>query len=110
VVETLLDGGADVHKAMTTDGSTPLYMAAQRGNLVIVTLLLANGADVNKARTIDGSTPLYVAASLGHTAIVSYLLDHGADKSIGGFQNETPLEAAQRNNYVAIIVLLTFTR
>jgi ankyrin repeat protein len=71
-----------------------------------MTKLIAASADVNKARTSDGCTPLYFAANNGHTAIVSKLLQHGADKSIRGWQNETPLEAAQRNNHAAIVALL----
>ena len=31
---------------------------------------------------------------------------HGADKLIRGWQNETPLEAAQRMNHAAIVALL----
>ena len=72
----------------------------------MVTKLIAAGADVNKATTDDGCTPLYIAAQNGHTAIVSKLLQHGADKSIRGWQNETPLEAAQRRNYAAVVALL----
>ena len=72
----------------------------------MVTKLIAAGADVNKARTTDGSTPLYIAAQNGHTAIVSKLLQHGADKSIRGFRNRTPLEAAQLDNHAAIVALL----
>ena len=33
------------------------------------------------------------------------LLQHGADKTIRGWHNETPLEAAQRKNHAAIIAL-----
>jgi len=51
-------------------------------------------------------TPLYMAAQNGHIAIVSKLLQHGADKSIRGWQNETPLEAAQRQNRAVIVALL----
>ena len=68
--------------------------------------LIAAGADVNKARTTDDSTPLWQAAQNGHTAVVSKLLQHGADKSIRGWQNETPLEAAQHMNHATIAALL----
>ena len=47
-----------------------------------------------------------MAAQEGHTAIVSKLLQHGADKSIRGWHNETPLEAAQRMNHAAAVALL----
>jgi len=81
-------------------------MAAQNGHLAVVTKLVAAGADVDKAKTTSGSTPLYIAAQKGHTAIVSKLLQHGADKSIRGFRNRTPLEAAQRKNHAAVVALL----
>jgi len=57
-------------------------------------------------RTDDGSTPLWGPAQNGHTAVVSKLLQHGADKSIRGFNNETPLEVAQRFNHAAVVALL----
>ena len=84
----------------------PLYIAAANGYLTVVTKLIAAGADVNKAETTDGSTPLLIAGYYGHTAIVSKLLQHGADKSIRGWQNKTPLEAAQGQNHAAIVALL----
>ena len=96
---------ADVNKA-TTDGTTPLWIAAQRGHEDVVTTLIAAGALVDKAKTTTGSTPLLMAAQNGHTATVSKLLQHGADKLIRGWQNETPLESAQRNNHAAIVALL----
>ena len=105
VVTMLIAAGALVDKA-TTEGATPLYVAAQNGHLTMVTKLIAAGADVNKAETIDGCTPLWMAAQGGYTAIVSKLLQHGADKSIRGWHNETPVEAAQRGNHAATIALL----
>jgi hypothetical protein len=34
------------------------------------------------------------------------VLQYGVDKSIRGWHDETPLEAAQRNNHAAAITLL----
>ena len=73
---------------------------------MVVNKLIAAGAAVNAARTDDGSTPLWGPAQNGHTAVVSKLLQHGADKSIRGWNNETPLEAAQRMNHATIAALL----
>ncbi len=81
-------------------------MAAENGHSMVVNKLIAAGAAVNAARTDDGSTPLWGPAQNGHTAVVSKLLQHGADKSIRGWNNETPLEAAQRKNHAAVITLL----
>jgi ankyrin repeat protein len=81
-------------------------MAAQNGHTSTVEKQIAAGADVDKATTTNGSTPLWIAAQSGHPAIVSKLLQHGADTSIRGWHDETPLEAAQRNNHAAVTTLL----
>jgi ankyrin repeat protein len=94
-VERLIATGAGVDKAMTDNGSTPLFVAAQNGHLPVVERLIAAGADVDKARTTDGTTPLFMAAHKGHTAIVAMLLKSGADKSIRGLRpNPTRASAA----------------
>jgi hypothetical protein len=43
-----------------TNGTSPLFVAAQEGYVEVVQLLLEKGADVNQARAEDGITPLYV--------------------------------------------------
>ena len=72
--------------------------------------LIAAGADVDKADTDDGTTPLYMAALNGHTATVAMLLKSGADKSIRGWEDETPLEAAQGSTCFRRLSLLTAVR
>ena len=81
-VAQLLKAGADVNKARTDVGFTPLYMAAVHGHEGVVEQLLRARADVNKASTDDGChTPLYVAAGEGHEGVVIQLLKAGADPS-----------------------------
>ena len=67
----------DVNKA-EHNGSTLLYIAAEKGHYEIVKLLIARGADVDKAKH-DGSTPLYAAAQNGKYNIVNLLVEKGAD-------------------------------
>ena len=62
----LLDAKADVDKARTGNGATPLS-AADKGHTDIVRLLMDASADVAKARTDNGATPLSAAADKGHT-------------------------------------------
>ena len=50
-VAALLAAGADVDKARTHNGCTPLYIAAEQGHLLVVERLIAAGADVDKATT-----------------------------------------------------------
>jgi len=45
---------------------TPLSVAVDEGNVIMVTLLIQAGADVNKADK-DGQTPLTLAMEEGHT-------------------------------------------
>jgi len=37
------------------DGASPLYIAAQKGQLEVVLALLAGGADVNQAHKVQGA-------------------------------------------------------
>ena len=74
LVAVLLAVGADpdrTSKARVVGGisATPLYAAAQCGNVSIIRRLLAAGAMPNLPRG-DGATPLMVAAQSGSTAVV----------------------------------------
>ena len=106
MVTKLIAAGADVDKALTTTGTTPLLIASRRGHLTVVTKLIAAGAIVNKARTIDGCTPLFIAAQEGHLAVVTKLVAAGADKS-HRWKNRTALEQAQRMNKHAVAAFLS---
>jgi cytohesin len=61
-------------------GYTPLLMAAQHGDLPLVSLLVRRGADVNQQRT--HLTPITFAARRKATDIVAFLRDQGATLSI----------------------------
>ena len=76
-VQALIEGGADVDKA-SNDGATPLYMAAQKGQLKVLHLLVKATADINKSMN-GGVTPLMVAAWQGHADCLRLLLGAGAD-------------------------------
>lgn len=100
IVQSLLDGGADINIVHRKRG-TPLHMAcaARDADPGIVAVLIAAGADVDCkfeeggslayriAHGLDGEIqPIHYAASAGNGAIVQLLLDEGAD-----------IEAATRN-------------
>ena len=42
--------GADLNKAQTTDGATPLWIAAEDGHTETAQLLIKAGAEVNQAK------------------------------------------------------------
>ena len=78
VAAYLLDKGADVN-AVTKDGLTPLHMAAQNGDIAIITLLLELGRKT-KINPIDskGWTPLDRAMKWDHPDAAEFLRQHGA--------------------------------
>jgi ankyrin repeat protein len=71
-VERLIAASADVDKAATDDGSTPLFMAAQEGHTATVAMLLKSGAD-ESIRGFRDRTPLEQAQLECHGAVVALL-------------------------------------
>lgn len=97
-VKLLLEARANVNKALP-DGATPLFFAAQRGNLDLVNLLLESGADIERGITVPEraetratplkpavgacpgfvKSPLFVASEIKHVSVVQRLLAKGAN-------------------------------
>jgi ankyrin repeat protein len=72
VIKALIERGADVDKATTDDGQTPLLNACLSGHVEIVKTLLEGGAAIDQSTT-DGTTPLYVACQEGHIDTARWL-------------------------------------
>ena len=64
--------GTDPNQTTTTDGTTPLCMAAQEGHDAVAKLLLAGGAD-RTMKPKNGETAAESAARNGHTALAKLL-------------------------------------
>jgi len=75
----LLNDGADVN-ALTTDRLTPLHMAAQNGNIEIVTLLLDKKATINPIDS-KGWTPMDRANKWQHPDAAEFLKKHGGHEA-----------------------------
>ncbi|GIL85127.1 hypothetical protein Vretimale_9982 [Volvox reticuliferus] len=82
--------------------STPLHLAAERGNAGVVAQLLAAGSVVD-ARDTAGSTALFLASEAGHTAAVERLLAAGADPSLSNAAGETPLYIAALRGHLGCV-------
>jgi ankyrin repeat protein len=94
-VETQLAANRSLVSAVSTDGWTPLHLAAFFGAEATARLLLNKGADVN-ARSTNAmqNLALHAAAAGGHAAIVKLLLERGSPAGARQHAGWTALHAA----------------
>ena len=69
--------GANVNTKRTSDGATPLIIAAGKGWLECVQILIKYGADIH-AEDKCGATALTAAVLVGQLAMISELMKNGA--------------------------------
>ena len=102
----LIARGADLESIGEAQGSRPLHIAAEFGDVAMVRLLLDKGAATD-SRDADGRTPLFRAAARGHTGAAKLLLDRGADPTVAeSTLGQMPLHRASDNGQVAMVQLL----
>lgn len=94
---------ADVNQR-TSDGATPLHVAAKNGRAAQVKTLLAHQADPTVAWC--GMTPLYVATSAGHANTMGVLLNAGSDPLAAPAGGCALHVAAERRDPAALALLL----
>lgn len=81
VCTLLLNYGANVN-AVTKNGCTALFFAAQQNKVEAVRLLLERQADPNIPLLELGDTPLFTASQKGFDQVVDLLLKYGADPAL----------------------------
>src|SRR5258707_8345783 len=97
----LVDTGIDL-STKNKPGETPLYVAAEKGQLEMAKLLIARGADA-KAQTPNGESVLHAAAMIESMALMTALIEAGADKNSANNDGETPLHwAAMTATFLAV--------
>ncbi|XP_077409724.1 ankyrin repeat and SOCS box protein 2-like isoform X1 [Vanacampus margaritifer] len=96
---------AGKHSPVDKYGITPLFIAAQSGQVAPLRLLLRHGADIN-SQAADGATALHEAAKNGHVEIVDFLLSQKADANITGKAGLLPLHVAARKENETIVSML----
>jgi hypothetical protein len=105
ILRLLLAKGAKPDEKTIT-GTSPLIVAAGRGNVEMMRILIDKGADVN-AKTAAGGTALMSAATAGSTEAVRLLLERGADPNVTTKRNQTALaDAATTGNGEVVKMLL----
>jgi cytohesin len=87
----LLQAGSDVN-AVSTEGRTPLQIAASEGDLALIKLLLQRGADLNPGS--HPFSPLHAAVEKKRTKVVATLIQAGGDPNAVASEGFTPLMTA----------------
>jgi ankyrin repeat protein len=110
VVQTLLDGNADVNakcecSGYLSGGWTALMVASREGRADLVKMLVARHAVVD-LRNKTGRTALAVAAAKGDADVARILLDDGADANAPDDDGRTPLMYAAAEGNLDVVRLL----
>ena len=77
----LVKYGADL-SVKDSKGRTPLYLAAEIGNQILLRVIFAKNCSTSDVCAADGTTPLIKATQLGLDTIVHMLISAGANKSV----------------------------
>lgn len=93
------------HRPDPSKGQSPLWWAANYGDLSLIQTLLAHGAEVN-APDHHGGTPLSQAASAGHLDAVRYLVEQGAAVHSRISDGRTPFNLAVTNGHRRVVEYL----
>lgn len=86
VMGALIDAGANLNTRLPTNGETPLYTAACRGNVGAVRVLLRGNANALLTKTVGGISlvSLDIAARFGYVEVVRELLKQRGLEGCGG--------------------------
>jgi len=97
---------AGVHlSAKNRLGESPLYVAAEKGQLEMARTLIAAKADA-RALTPNGETVLHAAAMIESAALMTALIEAGAEINAANRDGETPLHwAAMTGTFLAVKAL-----
>jgi hypothetical protein len=95
----------DPDQVRNPEGFTPLHIAAQSGQFIVVSYLLSKSASPNLKAT-RGQTPLQLAAMKGDLSTVRTLLSKNADPNLPGFDGMTPIYAAALSNKPEVVSCL----
>lgn len=96
-IKLLINAGADVNIAETTNGNTPLHLAIEQFKISIMELLLVKNADINRQNN-SKKTPLDIAIMLNNVALLKLLI-LAADKSTTTTTINNAITVAQKQGY-----------
>src|SRR5690348_9511220 len=107
LVEELIGQTPDLLNCASSDGWTPLHVAAHAGQISVAEYLLAHGAEADTPAKNDlRSTPLLRAVMAGQTEMAALLLAHGANVNTPNSAGATPLHKAAIHGDSQLVRLL----
>ncbi|KFP70703.1 PREDICTED: ankyrin repeat and SOCS box protein 3-like [Acanthisitta chloris] len=104
-LHVLLEAGADLNN-VTTEATTPLFLAVENKHTEVVKFLLQHGANVEGPHCWSGWNSLHQAAFQGSTEIMKVLLEKGASKNYRDDFGITPLFVAAQYGQLESLRLL----
>jgi ankyrin repeat protein len=101
VVNQLIEEGLNMN--VSRDGTTPLMLAASKGQIEIAKAIIQAGANVN-ARSDDGETALHMAAaSQSQSDVIDLLMQSGVDIEARNKTGKTALQLAEEKGHRDIV-------
>lgn len=106
-LETLLAANRSLVSVLSSDGWTPLHLAALFGRLEAARLLMNKGAEVSaRSGNAMENSPLHAAAAGRAADVAKLLIERGASPNARQNGGWTPLHAAAQNGDVAFARVL----
>lgn len=104
---SLLESDPQAVGIYSTDGWTPLHLAAHFGQVDAAVVLLDRGADLAaRSQNRNGNTPLHAALAGRQTETAGVLIERGADVTAADAQGWTPLHLAAHVGNLTIVEML----
>ena len=105
IVNLILQYQTNINQ-VSSDGSTPLHLAAKMGHGTIVKMLIEQGA-LSYILDENGKASLHYATEKGHREVVKILLENKmSNVNISDENGKTPLHYAAENGHLEVVEIL----